>query len=245
MIVVSSLGCAVRAERDWRHASYVSAGCSVTHRSDPARKGEDSFVARVFRVFLVDDDAIVRRALRELVQSDADLEVVGQAAGVHQALIEIAPCYPDVALLDDRFPDGNGFDLCRDLRSRLPNLRCIVFVSFSSPDVMLNAIQAGASGCIIRNAKGVEVLAAIKGAAEGGFFFDTGLATAWLVGRAQGGFLPAAVLTAQESELLRLLVAGNTASQSIIRMQLDEKAFRACLWALIAKAQTPRDAHMR
>jgi len=203
-------------------------------------------VARIFRVFLVDDDAIVRRALRELVQSDADLEVIGQAAGVNQALTQVPLCHPDVALLDDRLPDGNGFDLCRDLRSRLPDLQCIIFVSFSSTDVMLNAVQAGASGCVIRNAKGVEVLTAIKGAAAGEFLLDTGIATAWLASRAREDFLDAVcVLTEQEGDLLRLLAAGNTGSQIITRMQLDEKAFRACLWALIARAQTPRDERTR
>jgi two-component system, NarL family, response regulator DevR len=197
-------------------------------------------MARIFRVFLVDDDAIVRRALRELVQSDADLEVVGQAAGVNQALTQVPLCHPDVALLDDRLPDGNGFDLCRDLRSRLPDLQCIIFASFSSTDVMLNAVQAGASGCIIRNAKGVEVLTAIKGAAAGEFFLDIGIATAWLASRARADFLDAVwVLTEQEGELLRLLVAGHTDSQIALRMRLDEKAFRACLRALITKARTP------
>ena len=203
-------------------------------------------MARIFRVFLVDDDAIVRRALHELVESDADLEVVGQAAGVNQALTQVPLCHPDVALLDDRLPDGNGFDLCRDLRSRLPDLQCIIFASFSSTDVMLNAVQAGASGCIIRNAKGFEVLTAIKGAAAGEFLLDTGIATAWLTSRAREDFLDAVwVLTEQEGELLRLLVAGHTDSQIALRMRLDEKAFRACLRALITKARTPRDDRRR
>jgi two-component system response regulator DevR len=203
-------------------------------------------VGRTSRVFLVDDDAIVRRALCELVQSDADLEVVGQAAGVDQALTQVPLRHPDLALLDDRLPDGNGFDLCRELRSRLPNLRCVIFASFNSTDVMLNAIHAGASGCIIRNAKAMEVLTAIKGAAAGEFLLDTGVATAWLISRVRPDFLEAVrVLTEQERELLRLLVAGDTASQIITRMRLDEKAFRACLWTLISKAQTPRDARPR
>jgi len=90
------------------------------------------------------------------------------------------------------------------------------------------------------------VLTAIKGAAAGEFLLDTGIATAWLASRAREDFLDAVwVLTEQEGELLRLLAAGNTGSQIITRMQLDEKAFRACLWALIARAQTPRDERTR
>lgn len=200
-------------------------------------------MATVCRVFVIDDDAIVRRALGELVQSDDDLEVVGQAASANQALSQIPLCHPDVALVDDRLPDGNGFALCRDLRGRLPNLQCIVFASFGSTDVMLNAIQAGARGCIIRNAKGAEVLTAIKSAAAGEFLLDTGTAAAWLANWARQGFREdGSVLTEQEVELLRLLVAGHTGSQISTRMRLDEKAFRTCLAMLITKAQTPRSA---
>ena len=196
-------------------------------------------MSRVFRVFLLDDDAVVRHALRELVHRDAELEVVGEAASVNQALAQIPPCHPDVALLDDRLPDGNGLDLCRELRSRMPGLRCVIFTSFGSRDEMLDVIQAGAIGCVVRNAKGFELLAAIKSAAAGEFLFDTGVATAWLANRAREDFLDAvSVSTEQEGELLRLLLAGTSGGQIVTRMRLDEKAFRACLWELIAKAQT-------
>jgi two-component system response regulator DevR len=189
-------------------------------------------------VFLLDDDAVVRRALHALVHHDAALEVVGEAASVVEALAQIPRCQPDVALLDDRLPDGSGFDLCRDLSSRMPNLQCIIFTSFGSRDEMMDAIQAGASGCIVRNAKAGEVLAAIKSAAAGDFLFDTGAATAWLANRAREDFVEAvSVLPEPEGELFRLIVAGRTDSQIASQMRFDEKAFRACLWALISKAR--------
>ena len=201
---------------------------------------------RVFRVFLLDDDAVVRHALHELVHCDPELEVVGEAASVNDALAQIPPCHPDVVLLDDRLPDGNGFDLCRDVCSGMPELQCIIFTSFGSTNELLNAIQVGASGCIVRNAKGSEVLAAIKSVAAGEFLFDTGIATSWLTNRAREDLLDAvSVLTEQESELLRLLVAGHTNSQIASRMRFDEKAFRACTRALIAKALTQRDDRPR
>lgn len=199
-------------------------------------------VARRFSVFLVIQDNIVRRSLRELVQDDRELELVGQAAGVDQALTQIQRCTPDVALLDDRLPDGNGFNLCWELRARLPMLQCLIFVSFGSTELMLNAIQAGASGCIVRNAKGVEMLTAIKGAAAGEFLLDTEIATAWLANRVREDFFDAvSMLTEQEGEVLRLLIAGNTGRQIVTRMRFEDRAFRACLWTLIAKAQAPRD----
>ena len=195
-------------------------------------------MGRIFRVFLLDDDAVVRRALHALVHHDAALEVVGEAASVMEALAQIPRCQPDVALLDDRLPDGSGFDLCRDLSFRMPNLQCIIFTSFGSRDEMMDAIQAGASGCIVRNAKAGEVLAAIKSAAAGDFLFDTGAATAWLANRARKDFVEAvSVSTEPEGELFRLIVAGRTDSQIASEMRFDEKAFRACLWALISKAR--------
>jgi two-component system, NarL family, response regulator DevR len=195
---------------------------------------------RVFGVFILDDDAVVRHALHELVDCDPELKVVGEAASVNDALARIPPCRPDVVLLDDRLPDGNGFDLCRDVCSRMPGLQCVIFTSFGSTNELLNAIQAGASGCIVRNAKGSEVLAAIKGVAAGEFLFDTGVATRWLANWARKVFLDAvAVLTEQEGELLRLLLTGHTNSQIASRMRFDERAFRACIRALIAKALAP------
>ena len=109
---------------------------------------------------------------------------------------------------------------------------------------MLNAVQAGASGCIIRNAKGAEVLTAIKGAAAGEFLLDTGIATAWLASRACED-VPGRRLGIDRTGRLRLLVAGHTDSQIALRMRLDKKAFRACLRALITKARTPRDDRRR
>jgi two-component system response regulator DevR len=189
-------------------------------------------------VFLLDDDAVVRRALYALVDCDADLEVVGQAASIKEALARIPRCHPDVALLDDRLADGSGFDLCRDLSSWMPTLQCVIFTSFGSRGEMLDAIQAGANGCIVRNANAGEVLAAIKSAAAGDFLFDTGAATAWLANRAHDDLVEASsLLTEREGELLRLIVAGRTDSQIASQMCFDDNAFRACLGALITKAR--------
>ncbi|BAX92985.1 DNA-binding response regulator [Mycobacterium shigaense] len=193
-------------------------------------------------VFLVVQDNIVRRSLRELVESDAELELVGQAAGVNQAMAQIPRCTPDVALLDDRLPDGNGFDLCWQLRPQVPMLRCVIFTSFGSPELMVSAVQAGACGWIVRNAKGVEMLAAIKGAAAGEFLLDTGIATAWLGGRVHEEYWGTGLtLTEQEGDLLRLLATGSGGGQIADQMRLDDKAFRECLWMLISKAHAPRD----
>ena len=121
------------------------------------------------KVFLVDDHELVRRGLIDLLSADGELEVVGEAGSVSQALARIPALQPDVAVLDVQLPDGNGIELCRDLLSRLPDLRCLMLTSFTSDEAMLDAILAGASGYVVKDIKGMQLAQAIKdvGAAVG------------------------------------------------------------------------------
>ncbi len=114
------------------------------------------------KVFLVDDHEVVRRGLIDLLSADTELEVIGEAGSVAQALARIPALQPDVAVLDVRLPDGNGIELCRELLSRLPNLRCLMLTSFTSDEAMLDAILAGASGYVVKDIKGMELAEAIK-----------------------------------------------------------------------------------
>ncbi len=113
------------------------------------------------KVFLVDDHEVVRRGLIDLLSADTELEVIGEAGSVAQALARIPAVQPDVAVLDVRLPDGNGIELCRELLSRLPNLRCLMLTSFTSDEAMLDAILAGASGYVVKDIKGMELAEAI------------------------------------------------------------------------------------
>ena len=114
-------------------------------------------------VFLVDDHEVVRRGLIDLLGTDPDLEVIGEAGSVVQAMAQIPVLKPDVAVLDVRLPDGNGIELCRDLLSKMPELRCLMLTSFTSDEAMLDAILAGASGYVVKDIKGMELAQAIKG----------------------------------------------------------------------------------
>jgi len=142
-----------------------------------------------------------------------------------------------VVLLDDRLADGGGFDLCRNLRALMPGLHCIILTSFGSRNDIFDALRAGASGCIVRNAKGAEVVAGIKRAAAGDLLYDIGAATAYLADRARENVPDAASLTEREGELLALVREGRTDGQLASRMHIDESAFRACLWGLVSKAR--------
>jgi two-component system response regulator DevR len=124
------------------------------------------------KVFLVDDHEVVRRGLIDLLGADPELDVVGEAGSVAEAITRIPALRPDVAVLDVRLPDGNGIELCRDLLSRMAELRCLMLTSFTSDEAMLDAILAGASGYIVKDIKGMELAQAVKDVGAGRSLLD-------------------------------------------------------------------------
>jgi two-component system, NarL family, response regulator DevR len=130
------------------------------------------------RVFLVDDHEVVRRGLVDLLGSDRELEVVGEAGSVGEAMVKIPALRPEVAVLDVRLPDGNGIELCRELLSDLPELRCLMLTSYTSDEAMLDAILAGASGFVVKDIKGMELAKAIKDVGAGKSLLDNRAAAA-------------------------------------------------------------------
>ncbi|OBH60291.1 response regulator transcription factor [Mycobacterium sp. E2479] len=188
-------------------------------------------------VFLVDDHEVVRRGLTELLASDPDLEVVGDAGSVSEAMVRIPATKPDVAVLDVRLPDGNGIELCRDLLSELPELRCLMLTSFTSDEAMLEAILAGASGYVVKDIRGMELAQAIKDVGAGKSLLDSRAATA-LMAKLRGGTEhkdPLSGLTEQERTLLGLLGEGLTNRQIAARMFLAEKTVKNYVSRLLAK----------
>ena len=129
-------------------------------------------------VFLVDDHEVVRRGLIELLKTDPELDVVGEAGSVAEAMARIPAARPDVAVLDVRLPDGNGIELCRDLLSAMPDLRCLMLTSFTSDEAMLDAILAGASGYVVKDIKGMELTQAVKDVGAGRSLLDNRAAAA-------------------------------------------------------------------
>ena len=189
------------------------------------------------KVFLVDDHEVVRRGLIDLLNSDPELEVIGEAGTVAQAMARIPALQPDVAVLDVRLPDGNGIELCRDLLSRLPNLRCLMLTSFTSDEAMLDAILAGASGYVVKDIKGMELAQAVKDVGAGRSLLDNRAAAALLAklrGSAQQAD-PLSELTEQERVLLNLLGEGLTNKQIAARMFLAEKTVKNYVSRLLAK----------
>ncbi|OSC24428.1 DNA-binding response regulator [Mycobacterium vulneris] len=188
-------------------------------------------------VFLVDDHEVVRRGLTDLLASDPELEVIGDAGSVSEAMVRITATKPDVAVLDVRLPDGNGIELCRDLLSELPELRCLMLTSFTSDEAMLEAILAGASGYVVKDIRGMELAQAIKDVGAGKSLLDSRAATA-LMAKLRGGTEhkdPLSGLTEQERTLLGLLGEGLTNRQIAARMFLAEKTVKNYVSRLLAK----------
>ena len=189
------------------------------------------------RVFLVDDHEVVRRGLADLLASDPELEVVGDAGSVSEAKVRIAALKPDVAVLDVRLPDGSGIELCRDLLSDLPELRCLMLTSFTSDEAMLEAILAGASGYVVKDIRGMELATAIKDVGAGKSLLDNRAAAA-LMAKLRGSAErqdPLSGLTDRERTLLELLSEGLTNRQIATRMFLAEKTVKNYVSRLLAK----------
>lgn len=188
-------------------------------------------------VFLVDDHEVVRRGLVGLLSADPELEVIGEAGSVAQAMARIPALQPDVAVLDVRLPDGNGIELCRELLSQLPTLRCLILTSLTTDEAMLDAILAGASGYVIKDIKGLELAHAIKEVGAGRSLLDNRAAAA-LMAKLRSGTArpdPLAELTEQERILLELLGEGLTNKQIAARMFLAEKTVKNYVSRLLTK----------
>ncbi|WP_067655585.1 response regulator [Nocardia harenae] len=187
-------------------------------------------------VFLVDDHEIVRRGLVDLLQSDPELSVVGQAGTVAAALTGVRAVRPDVAVLDVRLPDGNGIELCRDLLAEHEGLRCLILTSFSDEHAMLDAVLAGAGGYVVKNIKGMELAEALKQVGAGRSLLG-GRSAETLEARLRHASGAAVLerLTEQERRLLALLGEGLTNRQIAARMFLAEKTVKNYVSRLLAK----------
>ena len=189
------------------------------------------------RVFLVDDHEIVRRGIADLLEDEPDLLVCGEAASAAEALARIPVSHPEVAVLDVRLPDGNGVELCRELRARTPDLRCLMLTSFSDDEALLDAIMAGAAGFVLKQVLGNDLLAAIRTVAAGQSLLD-GRTTAALMNRLRrqrDDADPLRDLSDQERTVLELIGDGLTNRQIAERMFLAEKTVKNYVSHLLAK----------
>ncbi len=196
-------------------------------------------------VFLLDDHEVVRRGVHDLLDAEPDLMVIGEAGTAEQALIRIPALRPQVAILDVRLQDGDGVSVCRELRSRVPGPACLMLTSFDDQEALLDAVMAGASGYVLKQITGTDLVTAVRTVAAGQSMLDPG-ATARLMARMRGDVprdervpgLPG--FTDREKEILLLVSEGLTNREIGERLYLAEKTVKNIISRLFAKLGVER-----
>jgi two-component system response regulator DevR len=191
---------------------------------------------------LVDDHEVVRRGLIDLLGGDPELDFVGEAGSVAEAMAMIPVAGPDVAVLDDWLADGNGIELSRDLLSCMPGLRCMILTSYTSDEAMLDAILAGGSGYVVKDIRGMELACAIKDVGAGRSLLDK-RATAALMAklwRLTDNYDGPSGLNDRERTLLALVGEGLTNRQIADRMFVAEEAVKHYVSRLLVKLGVDR-----
>jgi DNA-binding NarL/FixJ family response regulator len=189
------------------------------------------------RVFLLDDHEVVRRGVRELLEAEDDIEVVGEADTAERAIARVPAVRPDVAILDVRLPDGDGIEVCRELRSMSDDIACLMLTSFSDDEALLQAVVAGAAGYLLKQLRGNDIVEAVRRVAGGESLLDPAL-TERVADRLRNP--PEederlARLTGQERRILVLIADGLTNRQIGAEMHLAEKTVKNYVSNLLAK----------
>jgi DNA-binding NarL/FixJ family response regulator len=191
----------------------------------------------MIRVFLLDDHQIVREGVRSLLEGVEDLEVVGEGGTAAEALARIPATHPDVAVLDVQLPDGNGVEVCREIRSDHPGTQCLMLTSFADDEALFEAILAGASGYLLKQVRGTDIIDAVRRAAAGESLLDPATTQRVLermrAPKEEDERL--AGLTGQERRILGLIAEGLTNRQIAERMFLAEKTVKNYVSNLLAK----------
>jgi two-component system response regulator DevR len=189
------------------------------------------------RVFLLDDHEMIRRGISDLLDAEPDISVVGQAGTAAEAMRRIPAVQPDVAILDARLPDGSGIDVCRDIRSSSPEIRCLILTSYDDNDAVFAAVMAGAAGYLLKEIRGNSLVDAIRQVAAGNSLMDPAV-TERLLARLRDGEPQderLASLTDREREVLALISEGLTNREIGERLFLSEKTVKNYVSGLLAK----------
>jgi DNA-binding NarL/FixJ family response regulator len=188
-------------------------------------------------VFLVDDHEIVRRGVKELLETEPDIAVVGEAGTAASALARIPALKPDIAVLDVRLPDGDGVSVCRDIRSKMPEVACLMLTSFGDDEALFDAIMAGAAGYVLKQIRGTDLVGAVRALAAGESMLDPEAASRVMKRMRDQATRsdPLTGLTAQERRVLELIGEGLTNRQIGERLFLAEKTVKNYVSALFAK----------
>jgi len=200
-------------------------------------QGSSSPARTPITVFLLDDHEVVRRGVRDLLEAEPDIEVVGEAGTASSALARIPALRPDVAVLDVRLPDGDGVSVCREIRSKMPEVACLMLTSFGDDEALFDAIMAGAAGYVLKQIRGTDLVGAVRTIAAGESMLDPEAASRVMKRMRDQAVRsdPLSGLTEQERRILELIGEGLTNRQIGERMFLAEKTVKNYVSALFAK----------
>jgi two-component system, NarL family, response regulator DevR len=189
------------------------------------------------RVFLLDDHEVVRRGIRDLLEQEPDLEVVGEADTAQDATARIPALRPQVAILDARLPDGSGIDVCRDVRSVDPSIRALILTSYDDDEALFAAIMSGAAGYLLKQVHGSDLVSAVRRVAAGQSLLDPAVTQRVIERIRRGPPEPDELksLTDQERRILELVAEGLTNRQIADRMYLAEKTVKNYVSSILAK----------
>jgi DNA-binding NarL/FixJ family response regulator len=188
-------------------------------------------------VFLVDDHEVVRRGLRDLIESEADIQVIGEAGSCAEGLQGILAKRPDVAILDVRLPDGTGIEICRDLRSMAPEIHTLMLTSYADDEALFSAVMAGAHGYLLKDIRSTDLVSSIRKVASGESLLDQA-AIDGVRKKLQAGSAAYAMLedlTDQETRVLELIGEGMSNRQIAEHMHLAEKTVKNYVSSVLAK----------
>jgi len=191
----------------------------------------------VIRVFLLDDHEVVRRGLADLLQAEGDIEVVGESASAVEATHRVPALRPDVAILDARLPDGNGVDVCRDVRAVDPTIKGLILTSYEDDEALFAAIMAGAAGYVLKQIRGTDLVDAVRRVAAGQSLLDPAV-TARVLERIRTGIeepRELRSLTDQERRILEYIAEGLTNHEIAQRMFLADKTVKNYVSSVLAK----------
>ena len=193
------------------------------------------------KVFLLDDHEVVRRGVAALLDAETDIEVIGEAGTADQAIARVPALRPDVAVLDVRLPDGDGITVCRELRSRMPELACLMLTSFADEEALFDAVMDGASGYVLKQIHGSDLVGAVRTVAAGQSLLDP-RSTAQILRRLRERPRkdPLAALTEQERKILDLIGDGLTNRQIGERLFLAEKTVKNYVSSIFTKLDLHR-----
>lgn len=189
------------------------------------------------RVYLLDDHELVRRGIRELLEGEPDIVVVGESGSAEEAVRRIPALRPHVAVLDGRLPDGSGIEVFRQISSTDPSIRGLVLTSYDDDDALFAAIMAGASGYILKQVRGPDFVDSVRRVAAGQSMLDPAL-TRQVLERVRSGSTSQpriAGLTGQEQRILDLIGEGLTNREIAVRMYLAEKTVKNYVSSMLSK----------